>query len=75
MIKEGDTVTANVVRIAQYGVYFEHEGATILVLGPDASSEGDASVEKLFKVGQQMVVRVGRFNVNDNVYRGFVHSG
>jgi ribosomal protein S1 len=75
MIKEGDSVTANVVRTTQYGVYLEHEGAAILVLGPDASSGGDTSVEKLFRVGQRVTVRVGRFSENDNAYRGFIQSG
>jgi ribosomal protein S1 len=74
MIIEGDSVTANVVRTTQYGVYLEHEGVTILVLGPDASSVGDVSVEKLFKVGQKVTVRVGRYSENDNAYRGFIQS-
>ncbi|WP_035611434.1 S1 RNA-binding domain-containing protein [Haloferula sp. BvORR071] len=74
MIQEGDVVTAEVMRLESYGAYFDHEGISILVLGPDASPGGDILVEDLFKVGQQARVRVGHFVESDQRFRGYIHA-
>lgn len=72
MLKEDEIVTARVVRIEQYGAYLEYAGASILVLGPDASPTGDIPVERIFKVDDEARVRVGRYSSTDNAYRGYI---
>jgi ribosomal protein S1 len=74
MLNQGDLVTAAVVRIEPYGAYLQHDGLMILVLGPDASSTGETPVEEVFKIDQDVRVRIGHFNEVDNLYRGFIPS-
>jgi small subunit ribosomal protein S1 len=58
MLSPGDIVRARIVRIAEYGLWMEHEGASILVLIVDISWQGRVYLEKMFRVGEELEVKL-----------------
>ena len=71
-MSEEENLDAKVTRITHYGVYLHALGKDVIVLGPDASPTGDIAVEKLFRVGDVVSIRLGRFSESDHAYRGYI---
>lgn len=72
MLNEGEFVRAKVVRVVQYGVYFESAGSRILVLAPDAADGPEPPLEVLYKIGAEFNVRAGHYVSSDSCYRGYL---
>lgn len=68
MLQAGDVVDAVVCRIEQYGAYFKHGNDSILVMIPDISWEPIRHPSAVLAVGDEVRMKILRFNPRDKVY-------
>lgn len=67
MVEIGSIIRAKVTRVEPYGVYLDYAGQSVCVLAPDVSWHGKGDLRQRVKIGEEIDVRVMRYNYRDHV--------